>query len=107
PRAGRTRLAHRCRGPDQAAASWRSVRRRAPAQGMEKEHALKESLDAHDGRRGRRTPVRRDGYDGGSLAEVTTALDALRLYLHPEADSTLMNATVTYTVDGQANELAL
>lgn len=45
--------------------------------------------------------------DGGSIEEVTQALTELRLYLHPEADSNLMNATVTYSVDGAAHEVAL
>jgi predicted GH43/DUF377 family glycosyl hydrolase len=45
--------------------------------------------------------------DGGSLQEVTHALRELRLYLHPEADSTLMNASVSYSVEGSAHQSAL
>lgn len=45
--------------------------------------------------------------NGGSLADVHDALTELRLYLHPEADSTLMNATVSFSIDGAARESAL
>ncbi|WP_105567014.1 cadherin-like beta sandwich domain-containing protein [Microbacterium halophytorum] len=45
--------------------------------------------------------------DGGSLEHVTAALKDLRLYLHPESDSGVMNATVAFNVDGMAHEAAL
>ncbi|MCI1936114.1 MAG: cadherin-like beta sandwich domain-containing protein [Bifidobacteriaceae bacterium] len=45
--------------------------------------------------------------DGGSLKEVTAALSAIRMHLHPEADASLRSATLTYEKDGSTQQLGL